>query len=123
MKFYLLILLTVLTAISCKDEPQQPAKEKIKLLILASTGVYLTGTPPPTMQISGTNIETVNNVTGPYILEANYPKGETQTVTLKGNQPDTELYLQISRDGSLNTASQVAYKMGNGNISVSFVAK
>lgn len=123
MKPYLLFLFALLTFTSCKDDPEGPVKEKVKLYISANTGVYLTGTPPPTMQISGTHIETVNNVTGTYIIEVYYPKGESQTVTLKGNTPDTELYLEVAKELSSVPAEQVAYKMGTGTISVSFVAQ
>ncbi|MGV3508918.1 MAG: hypothetical protein ACO1N7_06470 [Sphingobacteriaceae bacterium] len=122
MKLYSLTLFTLLTLASCKDKADDLIiKEKVKLYIIASTGAY-TGTPPPSMQISGTHIETVTGATGTHIIEVNYPKGETQTVSLKGNQADTELYLEVSKGVSLNVTDRVAYKMGNGTVSVSFVA-
>ena len=124
MKSYLLILFAVLINTSCKEkeEPLEPVKEKVKLYIIAGTGIIDAGAIRPTMQITGTSIETVNNASGTRIIEVNYNKGESQSVTVKGSQIDAELYLEVSKGLSLIPSQRVAYKMRLGSVSVSFVA-
>ena len=116
MKSILIIFLALITVTSCKKDNKA---EKTRLYIIADPGTYSTKTPT-SIQISGTNIETINNVTSGYIVEANYPKGEAQTVTVMKVQGDPDITLEVSKGVSLNLTDRVAYAAGKGSVTVTF---
>lgn len=119
MKSYVVSLLAILTLTSCKGEPEEPVKEKVKFYIIAGPGITTTGSAVA-LQLSGTNIETENNITSVYIREVDYVKDESQSVTLKAVQGDPDLILEVSKGSSLDPSQRVAYKTGKGSITVNF---
>lgn len=120
----LLSVLFILTAtFSCKEEEQPPVKEKVKLYIQADTGIYLTAFPL-VLQLSGTNIETQNNIKSTHILQVEYNKGETQTLSLKvmSGKIETAISLEVATSVHESEKNRIAYKASSdGDISVTFV--
>ncbi|WP_017259865.1 hypothetical protein [Pedobacter arcticus] len=126
MKPRLLFLLPLLFLLGCEkdDKPDIAIKETVKMYIFASTGIYLTGTTPPILELSGTNIETVKNITsGSHILEVEYPKGEKQTLTLKSSRPDLDVFLQVSKTLSHNVTGDIVDQYAMKSLTVTFIAE
>jgi hypothetical protein len=126
MKLSKLLLLAVFflsVTLSCKKEEDEVVKEKVKLYITADTGIYLTAFPL-VLQLSGTNIETQNNIKSVHIMEVEYNKGETQTLNLKvvSGKIENEISLAVSNVISLSETGRIAYKASrSGDISLTFV--
>ncbi|MBK0381366.1 hypothetical protein I5M32_00210 [Pedobacter sp. SD-b] len=120
MKTKLLLLLPILFLLACKKDANSN-KEKIKLYILASTGIY-TGNPA-LLTLSGTNIETLKDFSGSYILDVDYIKGQNQTLTLTSNRKDVDVHITVSKTLSPNDPNNLVDKFGTGSLTVSFVAQ
>ena len=93
------------------------------MYIVASTGIYMTGSVPPILELSGSNIETVKNINGSYILDVDYEKGQRQTLTLKSSRPDLDVYLQVSKTLSHNVTGDIVDKWAKESLTVSFIAQ
>ena len=122
-KLLFLALLFVSVTLSCKKEEDEVVKEKVKLYIIADPGLYLTAFPL-VLQLSGTNIETQNNITTTHIMEVEFNKGEAQTLNLKvvSGKIENEMSLAVSNVISLNDQGRIAYKTSrSGDISLTFV--
>ncbi len=113
-------LLFVLLILSCKKEKEEVIKEQITYYISAGSEAYTIESPPIIYSITGTNIETISNISGPYIMEVKYPKGDNQTVTLIGNRSDAGLILQVSKSVNLLKQGDPGYAFGKGTVSISF---
>lgn len=121
-KLLLLALLILSVAISCEKEKTEEVKEKVKLYIVAEPGLYLTAFPL-VLQLSGTNIETQNNIKNTHIMEVEFNKGEAQTLNLKvvSGKIETEMSLAVSNVMSLSETGRIAYKTSrSGDISLTF---
>jgi uncharacterized protein (TIGR02145 family) len=119
---YYLLLITLFFQGCKKDGPKGEISEtkKVKLLIYASPGVF-SSTSPVAIQISGTHIQTRDNVTGPNIIEAEYPVGEPQTVTVTATKGDPDLYLEVGTELTQEKwPSVITRKIGRGTISTTF---
>lgn len=121
-KLLLLALFLFSITISCKKEEKEEVKEKVKLYIVAETGIYLTAFPL-ILQLSGTNVETQNNISSTFVMEAEFNKGETQTLNLKvmSGKSETGISLAVSKLISLSEQGRVAYKTStSGDVSLTF---
>jgi len=122
MRISLFIILVAFVIASCgKKSEGTPNKEAVTYYITASPGVHSSDSPV-SIAVSGSNIESVT-ISAIHIIEAKYPKGEMQTITLKGIQGDPDLYLTVSKDLTLNPATEVVNKIGKGSITASFKAE
>lgn len=121
MKKALLIIFACITLLSCQKEEREPVVEKVKMYIYVSNGIHLTN-DPHMLEISGTNIETASNITGSYIIEASYPKGQTQTIKVKSMKPEHYVYLQVSKTVDQRPQDQIINTFKQGYLEVSFVA-
>jgi len=122
-KLLLPILFFLSLTLSCKEEEKPTVKEKVKLYIIAEPGLYLTAYPL-ILQLSGTNIETQNNIKSTHVMEVEFNKGETQTLDLKvvSGKIETEMSLAVSKSISLNETGRIAYKTSrSGDISLTFI--
>ncbi|MDQ8004249.1 MAG: hypothetical protein REI64_05570 [Pedobacter sp.] len=122
-KLVLLALFLLSITISCEKEKTEEVKEKVKLYIIAEPGLYLTASPL-VLQLSGTNIETQNNIKNTHIMEVEFNKGEVQTLNLKvvSGKIENEMSLAVSKVISLNEIGRIAYKTSRSeDISLTFV--
>lgn len=122
-KLLLLALLLLSVTLSCEKEKTEEVKERVKLYIIAEPGLYLTASPL-VLQLSGTNIETQNNIKGTHIMEVEFNKGETQTLNLKvvSGKIESEISLGVSSVISLSETGRIAHKSSrNGDISLTFI--
>ncbi|MFC5282972.1 hypothetical protein [Pedobacter alpinus] len=125
MKSKLLLLFSVILFLSCvKEEGTTTAeKETVKIFIIASTGIYMTGSTPPVLELSGSNIETVKDINGSYILEVDYEKGQRQTLTLKSSRSDLDVFLQVSKSPTYNLTGNIIDRFAKESLTVSFIAQ
>lgn len=125
MKVYrlsLLALFIISVILSCKKKEDEVVKEKVKLYITADTGIYLTAFPL-VLQLSGTNIETQNNIKSAHVMQVEYNKGEVQTLNLKvvSGKIETAMTLEVATSLYQSEKNRVAYKVStSGDISLTF---
>lgn len=122
MKSRILIIIPILFFLACGKESNSK-KETVKLYVYASTGIYPSNGAPFELTLSGSNIETVKNFNSSYILDVNYPKGETQTLTLTSTRKDVDVQIIVSKDLNPSNSNEIVNKFGAGSLTVSFVAQ
>lgn len=126
MKSLVLIVCAAIMISGCGKKDGSVAKSDY--LVYVTTSSYFTGDIPPKFRLSGTDIETKDNM-GPVnsFYNVSLPKGKTTTITgTVYDGTNRGLYMRIYKkvpDNSLSAANTVFEMSGLNEISATFTVK